>query len=154
NPDVAVDSTPGFNDGLPHLLTFKRIESSGEVDLYVDGAYMGTTTGTTSSLQAPQRLVLGAQQTLTFFLTGDIAEVKIYDSALRDSERAVQESALIHKWGVRAPPAPTGIGAAAGNHQILLKWNPVSTGLSYNLKRSTTPGGPYTIIASPPTTNF
>ncbi len=154
NPDVAVNSSSGFNDGFPHLFTFKRTESSGEVDLYVDGAFMGTTTGTTSALLAPQRLFLGAQQTLTYFWTGDIAEVKIYDSALADSDRIVQESTLIRKWGVRAPPAPTGIGATAGNHQVLLNWSPVSTGLFYNLKRSTNSGGPYAVIASPTTTNF
>ena len=98
NPDVAVDSTPGFNDGQPHVLSFKRIESIGEVDLYVDGVFMGTTTGTTSPLQAPQRLVLGAQQTLTYFLTGDIAEIKIYDSALGDTDRASEENTLINRW--------------------------------------------------------
>jgi hypothetical protein len=95
---VALDSPPGFNDGKPHVLSFKRIERIGDVDLYVDGLYMGTTTGTTSPLEAPQRLVLGAQQTLTYFLTGDIAEVKIYDSALNDADRASEENALINRW--------------------------------------------------------
>ena len=34
NPDVAVDSSAGFNDGKPHVMTFKRTEITGEVDLY------------------------------------------------------------------------------------------------------------------------
>jgi hypothetical protein len=98
NPDVAVVSSAGFNDGQPHVLSFKRTASTGEEDLYVDGVFMGTTMGTTSPLQAPQRLVLGAQQTLTYFLAGDIAEVKIYDSALADSDRTMEESTLISTW--------------------------------------------------------
>jgi fibronectin type 3 domain-containing protein len=154
NPDVAVNSTPGFNNGQPHVMTFKRTESSGEVDLYVDGSFIGSTTGNMSSLTAPNQLVLGAQQTMINFLTGDIAEVKIYNSALADSDRITQESTLIHKWGISAPPAPTGLTAATGNDQVQLNWNLSSTAIYYNLKRSTNSGGPYTVIASPYTNNF
>jgi hypothetical protein len=52
------------------------------------------------------------------------------------------------------PAAPTGLLATAGNAQISLTWN-ASTGVtSYNVKRSTTSGGPYTIIKSPTVTNY
>jgi hypothetical protein len=45
------------------------------------------------------------------------------------------------------PLAPTGLAAAGGNGQIVLNWN--SNGATkYNVKRSTTSGGPYTTIAS------
>ena len=43
NPDVAVDSGGGYNDGHPHILTFTRLRITGKVTLYVDGAMMGTT---------------------------------------------------------------------------------------------------------------
>ncbi|MCA1607668.1 MAG: hypothetical protein LC775_19875, partial [Acidobacteria bacterium] len=43
-----------------------------------------------------------------------------------------------------APPAaPTGLTATAGNAQVALSWTASSGATSYNVKRSTTSGGPY-----------
>jgi hypothetical protein len=49
-----------------------------------------------------------------------------------------------------APPtaAPTGLTATAGDGQVALSWNGTPETDSYNVKRSTTPGGPYSIVAS------
>ncbi len=47
------------------------------------------------------------------------------------------------------PAAPTGLNAAAGNATVSLRWNGVAGATSYNVKRSTANGGPYTTIASP-----
>jgi hypothetical protein len=55
---------------------------------------------------------------------------------------------------VQAPPAPTGVVATAGNAQVSLTWAASVTATSYNVKRSTTTGGPYTKISSPTATNF
>jgi hypothetical protein len=52
------------------------------------------------------------------------------------------------------PPAPTGLGATAGNNQVALSWNTSSGATSYNVKRSTTSGSGYTTIASPTTTSY
>ncbi|MBO0723234.1 MAG: endo-1,4-beta-xylanase [Blastocatellia bacterium] len=46
------------------------------------------------------------------------------------------------------PPAPTGLTATAGNGQVTLNWGASSGATSYNVKRSTTSGGPYAVIAS------
>ncbi len=46
------------------------------------------------------------------------------------------------------PPAPTNLTATAGDSQITLSWTAAQTASSYNVKRSTTAGGPYTTIAS------
>jgi hypothetical protein len=56
--------------------------------------------------------------------------------------------------GTQPPPAPTGLQAAAGNAQISLTWNVNSGATSYNVKRSTTRGGPYATIASPATASY
>ena len=42
-----------------------------------------------------------------------------------------------------APSAPTNLTAAAGNYSATLTWPAVTNASSYNVKRSTTPGGPY-----------
>ena len=43
--------------------------------------------------------------------------------------------------------------APASDQQVSLTWNPTSNATSYNVKRSTTHGGPYTPIASPTITS-
>jgi hypothetical protein len=53
-----------------------------------------------------------------------------------------------------APSTPTGLTATASPQQVALSWNASSSATSYNVKRSTTHGGPYTPIASPTLTNY
>ena len=154
NPDVAANSATGFNDGNPHLMTFKRNKITGRVDLYMDGSFVGNTTGNTSSLTAPGQLTLGSVATGINFLSGDISEVKIYTSALSDTDRIAQESTLINKWGVSLPAAPTGVAAVAANGQVQLSWNSYPTAINYFVKRATSNGGPYTTIGSTAATNY
>lgn len=53
------------------------------------------------------------------------------------------------------PPAtPTGLTAIAGSQQVQLSWAVSNTATSYNVKSSTTSGGPYTKIASPTSASF
>jgi hypothetical protein len=56
--------------------------------------------------------------------------------------------------GGMAPPAPTGLLATAGNDQVMLSWNASTGATAYNVKRSTTSGGPYTTVGSPTATRF
>jgi fibronectin type 3 domain-containing protein len=54
---------------------------------------------------------------------------------------------------VPLPPAPGGLAATAvSSGQINLTWNVVTNAASYNVKRSTTNGGPYAVIATGVTT--
>jgi fibronectin type 3 domain-containing protein len=46
------------------------------------------------------------------------------------------------------PAAPTNLRAAAGDTQVSLTWSASSGATTYNVKRATTNGGPYTQIAS------
>jgi fibronectin type 3 domain-containing protein len=48
-----------------------------------------------------------------------------------------------------APAAPTNLTATGGNQQVSLAWTASSGATSYNVKRATTSGGPYTTLASP-----
>jgi autotransporter-associated beta strand protein len=47
-----------------------------------------------------------------------------------------------------APPAPTGLAGNATYASVNLTWDAVPQAASYRVKRSDTPGGPYTTIAS------
>jgi fibronectin type 3 domain-containing protein len=45
--------------------------------------------------------------------------------------------------------SPTNLQATAGNTQVSLSWSSSTAATSYNVKRSTTSGGPYTKLSSP-----
>ena len=47
-----------------------------------------------------------------------------------------------------APPAPSNLTASVGPGRVTLNWSPALSASSYNIKRSTTNGGPYSLIAS------
>ena len=151
NPDVTVHSGTGFANGLPHVVTFKRTKSSGLLDLYVDGTLVAANTAGTQSLTAPNQLVLGAQGTLNNYLSGDIAELQIYNTALSDTDRTGQERALKCKYsltGGAAPSALTGLTVAAGNRQIALNWTLSAGATGYALWRSTNSGASYQLAAT------
>ena len=52
------------------------------------------------------------------------------------------------------PDAPTGLSATAGGTQVVLSWSASAGATNYNVKFSTTNGGPYTTIASTATTTY
>jgi fibronectin type 3 domain-containing protein len=54
-----------------------------------------------------------------------------------------------------APATPTGLQTTGGNALVTLSWNASAGAATYNVKRSTTNGGPYnTAVASPTATNY
>src|SRR5882757_2872714 len=52
------------------------------------------------------------------------------------------------------PAAPTNLTATAGDTQVSLTWSASTGATSYNVKRATTSGGPYTQIAAPTSTSY
>jgi hypothetical protein len=52
------------------------------------------------------------------------------------------------------PPPPTNLTATAGNAQVSLSWTASTGAASYNVKRGTASGGPYSTIASPTATSY
>lgn len=70
-----------------------------------------------------------------------------------NSAGASTNSPEVSAW-IGSPAAPTNLVATAGNAQVSLQWSPSFSATSYNLKRSTTSGGNYTVIASQVGTNY
>jgi hypothetical protein len=157
NPDVTIASASStYTNGQPHIVVFKRTRNTGALALYVDGATQGTATGGQQSLTSPSQLVLGAQQTLLNYLTGDIAEVKIYATALNDTDRIAEETALKCKYGLgagSAPSAPSNFSVTAGDRKALLYWWPTVGASGYKVQWSANVGGPFTQLIGNLATN-
>jgi fibronectin type 3 domain-containing protein len=77
-------------------------------------------------------------------------------SAVDSAGESANSSEVNAKPGApaQAPAAPTALTATASNAQVSLTWAASATATSYNVKRATTTGGPYTKISSPATTSF
>ena len=56
--------------------------------------------------------------------------------------------------GTTIPTTPTGLLASVGNAQVILTWSASAKATTYNLKRSATTGGPYTLLSSPSAASF
>jgi len=156
NPDRSIGSTAGFNDGQPHLVTFKRTRNTGTIILYVDGTPVAATSAGTQSLTSPNFLVLGGQGVLNNFVDGEIAEVQIHSEALSDAARFGLERALKCKYGLAGgvvPTPPTGLTALAGDRKVSLNWVLVPGATSYTVARSTNSGAGYQPIAVGVTTS-
>ncbi|MBR0597516.1 Kelch repeat-containing protein [Sinanaerobacter chloroacetimidivorans] len=55
---------------------------------------------------------------------------------------------------VTTPTQPLNLTAIGGNSKVDLSWGSVADATSYNVKRSTTPGGPYTTISNVTGTSY
>jgi len=151
NPDKTAVSAGGYANSIAHVVTFKRTRSNGADALYTDGVLQAVQTGGTQSLTSPNFLVLGGQGVLNNFLTGDIAEVQIYNSALADTDRLGLEKALKCKYGLTGgavPAAPTALNPLAGNRQIALNWTMSAGASTYAIWRSTNGGSSYQTVAT------
>ena len=106
DPGKPLASGTGYNDGQAHVVTFQRLRRTGETALFVDGALAAHLTGsTTESLTAAPQLLIGGGHNDGRDLTGDIAELAIFDVALTPAQRQTAEQNLETKYGI----APGGI---------------------------------------------
>lgn len=63
-------------------------------------------------------------------------------------------SATTQAASTQLPATPTGLRATAANAQVSLNWSPATGATSYSIKRSTTSGGPYTLVGTSTITSF
>lgn len=88
NPDITIKSSLDYNDGNWHFVTANRDHVAGSITLYVDGAQVATTAGTSTSARvAPTSIGIGRNPcAATPQYTGSLDEIIIYDRALTGSE--------------------------------------------------------------------
>jgi fibronectin type 3 domain-containing protein len=91
---------------------------------------------------------------------GDVAEVILYNRKLTPTENTTVQNYIAGRYGLTmggSTPvlgAPTDLTATAGNATVSLGWSAVSGATGYRVLRSTTSGGPYTLVAAPTGTSF
>ena len=137
-----IGSTP-VNDGSWHHCVATRNSDSGLISLYIDGVLQGQGNTNTAALTASPTIRFGSMNTDERFFDGKLDEIKIYDRELGD-----QEVAALFANSNAAPQAPENIDAYDASQAVSIVWSDTFAASSYNVKRSTNPGGPYTTIAN------
>lgn len=120
------------------------IKSGGAQTVYQNGAVVGTAAVPSAMVKAPHVLGVGGEVSwLPYVFNGDIAEILVYNQALSSADLQSLNAYLNQKYftpvNLQAAPVATGIG-------LQWTWTPGST--SYNIKRATTTGGPYTLLGT------
>jgi fibronectin type 3 domain-containing protein len=111
----------------------KRSTTSG-------GPYTTITNVTTTSV-----VDTGLTNGITYYYV--VSALNTYGESVNSSPASATPAAL-------PPAAPTGLTATACDAQASLSWTACLGATSYNVKRATTPGGPYTTIVNITATSF
>jgi hypothetical protein len=116
--------------------------ATGQVRIYTNGILIGLATATqtgwaTISTTAPIPLMAGTQ-TLHIVLLSNAQQLNWMEFLATNG----------------TPSVPDNFTATASGSQVVLNWSAASGATNYNVKSSTTGGGPYTTIASLNTTGY
>ncbi|HWI30005.1 MAG TPA: LamG domain-containing protein [Microbacterium sp.] len=93
NPDTSAISPATYNDGGWHHVVFTRVQATGALTLYVDGAAVGTATGNTAALTASAVINIGRSASAVHYFNGTIDEVAVYSSVLSPATVAAHYNA-------------------------------------------------------------
>jgi fibronectin type 3 domain-containing protein len=112
------------------------------------GAIIGVGNGNPTSLEADkasQRYLFNGLAQVVVQSTNQPGSISLTASStgLTSTNITITEAATLP-----APAAPVDVAAIATNQQNVISWDVVPAAISYNVKRSTTSGGPYSIIAT------
>jgi len=91
--------------------------------------------------------VLGATSSTSFTDT-TAAPGTTYYYVVNASNTAGASANSAEISAITVPAAPTGLTTTAGNGQVALSWNASTGATSYTVLRATSPGGPYTTLAT------
>ncbi len=134
-PAAPTGLTATSGDGTAALTWTANTESDlAGYNVYQDGVKINTS------------LITGTSNTLTGLTNGTT-----YNFSITTVDTSGNESVQSSSVSVTPNPAlsvPTNLTASAGDTQVSLSWSAVSGATGYNVKRSTTTGGPYTTVTS------
>jgi len=114
--------------------------------IYTNGQVQGSLTAGGSITATTDPVAIGKKNTSSSsgdYWNGQLDEVRLYNRAL-----SLAEINIIAHNGDVPPAAPTGLSAVPTNSQITLLWNASTAASSYNIKRATINGGPYTTVGT------
>jgi hypothetical protein len=134
NYNIQVDTAGSYP------LNFRVAGATGLISVYEGATLLGTANIPTASWSTVSTTVTlpAGTQTLEVVLSAN-----------------AQQLNWMEFQAVNGPVSvPTGLSATAGNAQVALSWSTAGGATSYNVKSSTTNGGPYITIASPTTTSY
>lgn len=132
-------------------LTYKANTSRGQLAFSVDGATVGPIVDEYASTVSWPTATIG---TVTFAITGT-HKLRLTVVGKNASSSAYLLSADKFNLAAAAPAAPASLTAtAASTSEIDLSWTASAGATSYNVKRATTSGGPYTTIATVAATSY
>jgi len=138
----------------PGSTTYMEINASAATSDRLDVSGTATLGGTLQVVNLAGTLVYGDVFTLfdAGSITGDFSSYVLpaLDAGLLWDTGNIQDGVLfVNTTTPSAPPTPTGMNAVAINEsQIQLDWTPSVSADSYNVKRASSIGGPYILIAS------
>jgi hypothetical protein len=137
------DGGSGREDGTGAYAKATDGPASHEGAVYVVAGSSGQTSG--GQLNHPAMFIsLNNLGSLVVDVDTNRMDVKF----LRETGAIGDYFTLIKGGAVTPPSAPTGLTATPGNAQVRLNWSATSGATSYNVKRATVSGGPYTTIAT------
>ena len=101
--DTTEFSAVAVNTGAGFIGEFFRTQSSGNLEMFVNGAFQVSTTGSTVNRTSPT-LKIGSIQTLPtgYFFTGNVYEIVCYSRVLSRIERQQIEGYFAWKWELKA----------------------------------------------------
>ncbi len=118
------------------------------------GAVVALSSSDTTVATVPASVTVAAGATSATFTVTTSAVGALTSVTITASYNAASKTATLSVQPLALPPVPTGLRATAGPgaKRISLSWTASSGATSYNVKRSTTSGGPYTTVATGVTT--
>jgi fibronectin type 3 domain-containing protein len=114
--------------------------------IYTNGVQQASLASGGSITTTTDPLAIGTKNTGTAtgdYFKGELDEVRIYNRAL-----GVAEINTVMHAGDTAPTVPAGLSAVPANAQVSLSWTPSAGASSYNVKRSTTSNGPFSVAGT------
>jgi hypothetical protein len=148
-PSNKLNGGSGREDGTGAYTKATAGPASHEGAVYIVAGSSGQTSGGT--LNHPAMFIsLNNLGSVVLDFDDNRLDVKF----LRETGTTPDYFTIIKGGGATPPGTPTGLAANAGNAQVSLSWNASAGATSYYVKRSTTSGGPYTIIATNSSTSY